>query len=50
MTLSPVFWTYLKVVLLVATVPAIVGFVIVLAERRSPTRAASAATCAASGA
>jgi len=28
------FWTYLKVVLLVATVPAIVGFVIVLAERR----------------
>jgi NADH-quinone oxidoreductase subunit H len=34
MTLSPLFWTYLKVVLLVATVPAIVGFVIVLAERR----------------
>lgn len=34
MTLPPVFWTYLKVVLLVATVPAIVGFVIVLAERR----------------
>ncbi|MFY9550464.1 MAG: NADH-quinone oxidoreductase subunit NuoH [Thermoanaerobaculia bacterium] len=32
--LSPLFWTYLKVVLLVATVPAIVGFVIVLAERR----------------
>src|SRR6476661_71137 len=32
--LSPEFWTYLKVVLLVATVPAIVGFVIVLAERR----------------
>ena len=28
------FWTYLKVVLLVAIVPAIVGFVIVLAERR----------------
>ena len=34
MTLSPMFWTYVKVVLLVATVPAIVGFVIVLAERR----------------
>ena len=34
MNLPPVFWTYLKVVLLVATVPAIVGFVIVLAERR----------------
>ena len=34
MSLSPTFWTYLKVVLLVATVPAIVGFVIVLAERR----------------
>jgi len=33
-TLSPLFWTYVKVVLLVATVPAIVGFVIVLAERR----------------
>jgi NADH-quinone oxidoreductase subunit H len=33
-TLSPMFWTYLKVVLLVATVPAIVGFVIVFAERR----------------
>jgi NADH-quinone oxidoreductase subunit H len=33
-TLPPVFWTYLKVVLLVATVPAIVGFVVVLAERR----------------
>jgi NADH-quinone oxidoreductase subunit H len=32
--LSPEFWTYLKVVLLVATVPAIVGFVIVFAERR----------------
>jgi NADH-quinone oxidoreductase subunit H len=32
--LSPAFWTYVKVVLLVATVPAIVGFVIVLAERR----------------
>jgi NADH-quinone oxidoreductase subunit H len=32
--LPPEFWTYLKVVLLVATVPAIVGFVIVLAERR----------------
>jgi NADH-quinone oxidoreductase subunit H len=30
----PEFWTYLKVVVLVATVPAIVGFVIVLAERR----------------
>ena len=34
MNLPPLFWTYLKVVLLVATVPAIVGFVIVLAERR----------------
>ncbi len=34
MKLSPEFWTYLKVVVLVATVPAIVGFVIVLAERR----------------
>jgi NADH-quinone oxidoreductase subunit H len=34
MKLPPEFWTYLKVVLLVATVPAIVGFVIVLAERR----------------
>jgi NADH-quinone oxidoreductase subunit H len=34
MTLPAEFWTYLKVVLLVATVPAIVGFVIVLAERR----------------
>jgi NADH-quinone oxidoreductase subunit H len=33
-TLSPEVWTYVKVVLLVATVPAIVGFVIVLAERR----------------
>jgi NADH-quinone oxidoreductase subunit H len=32
--LSAEFWTYVKVVLLVATVPAIVGFVIVLAERR----------------
>ena len=32
MNLPPEFWTYLKVVLLVATVPAIVGFVIVLAE------------------
>jgi NADH-quinone oxidoreductase subunit H len=32
--LPPEFWTYLKVVLLVATVPAIVGFVVVLAERR----------------
>ena len=32
--LPPAFWTYLKVVLLVALVPAIVGFVIVLAERR----------------
>jgi NADH-quinone oxidoreductase subunit H len=34
MNLSAEFWTYVKVVLLVATVPAIVGFVIVLAERR----------------
>ena len=34
MNLPPEFWTYLKVVLLVALVPAIVGFVIVLAERR----------------
>ena len=34
MNLTPEFWTYVKVVLLVATVPAIVGFVIVLAERR----------------
>jgi len=34
MKLPPEFWTYLKVVILVATVPAIVGFVIVLAERR----------------
>ncbi len=34
MNLSPEFWTYAKVVLMVATVPAIVGFVIVLAERR----------------
>jgi NADH-quinone oxidoreductase subunit H len=33
-TLTPQFWTYAKVVLLVATVPAIVGFVVVLAERR----------------
>jgi len=33
-TLSPEFFTYAKVVLLVATVPAIVGFVVVLAERR----------------
>jgi NADH-quinone oxidoreductase subunit H len=32
--LSAEFWTYAKVVLLVATVPAIVGFVVVLAERR----------------
>jgi NADH-quinone oxidoreductase subunit H len=32
--LTPTVLTYLKVVLLVATVPAIVGFVIVLAERR----------------
>jgi NADH-quinone oxidoreductase subunit H len=32
--MSQTAWTYLKVVLLVATVPAIVGFVIVLAERR----------------
>jgi NADH-quinone oxidoreductase subunit H len=31
---SQTVWTYVKVVLLVATVPAIVGFVIVLAERR----------------
>jgi NADH-quinone oxidoreductase subunit H len=34
MRLTPEFWTYAKVVLLVATVPAIVGFVVVLAERR----------------
>ena len=34
MTLTPLFWTYVKVVLLVATVPAIVGSSIVLAERR----------------
>jgi NADH-quinone oxidoreductase subunit H len=34
MNVPPEFWTYLKVVVLVATVPAIVGFVIVLAERR----------------
>jgi len=34
MRLTPAFWTYAKVVLLVATVPAIVGFVVVLAERR----------------
>jgi NADH-quinone oxidoreductase subunit H len=33
-TLPAEFWTYAKVVLLVATVPAIVGFVVVLAERR----------------
>jgi NADH-quinone oxidoreductase subunit H len=32
--LTPTFLTYVKVVLLVALVPAIVGFVIVLAERR----------------
>lgn len=32
--LTPTVLTYLKVVILVATVPAIVGFVIVLAERR----------------
>ena len=32
--LTPTFLTYVKVVLLVATVPAIVGFVVVLAERR----------------
>lgn len=32
--LTPTFLTYLKVVILVAVVPAIVGFVIVLAERR----------------
>jgi NADH-quinone oxidoreductase subunit H len=31
---SPTVWTYLEVLLLVAIVPAIVGFVIVLAERR----------------
>ena len=34
MSLSAEVWTYIKVVLLVATVPAVVGFVIVLAERR----------------
>jgi NADH-quinone oxidoreductase subunit H len=33
-TLTPEFWTYVKVVLLVASVPAIIGFVVVLAERR----------------
>jgi len=32
--LTPTVLTYIKIVLLVATVPAIVGFVIVLAERR----------------
>jgi NADH-quinone oxidoreductase subunit H len=32
--LTPTVLTYVKVVLLVAVVPAIVGFVIVLAERR----------------
>ncbi len=32
--LTPTFLTYLKVVLLVAVVPAVIGFVIVLAERR----------------
>ncbi len=32
--LTPTFLTYVKVVLIVAVVPAIVGFVIVLAERR----------------
>lgn len=34
MTITPTLLTYLKVLILVATVPAIVGFVIVLAERR----------------
>ncbi len=34
MTLPPLFWTYLEVVLLVAVVPAIIGFVVVLLERR----------------
>jgi NADH-quinone oxidoreductase subunit H len=34
MKLTPTMLTYLKVVILVAVVPAIVGFVIVLAERR----------------
>ena len=34
MRLTPEVWTYVKVVLLVATVPAIVGFVVVYAERR----------------
>ena len=34
MKLTQEFWTYAKVVLLVATVPAVVGFVVVLAERR----------------
>jgi len=34
MNLSAEFWTYVKVVLLVAMVPAIIGFVVVLAERR----------------
>jgi len=34
MNASPTVWTYLEVLLLVALVPAIVGFVIVLAERR----------------
>lgn len=34
MTITPTVLTYLKVLVLVATVPAIVGFVIVLAERR----------------
>ncbi len=34
MRLTPEVWTYVKVVLLVATVPAIVGFIVVLAERR----------------
>ncbi len=32
--LTPTFLTYLKVILLVAVVPAVVGFVVVLAERR----------------
>ncbi len=32
--LTPTVLTYLKVVLLVAVVPAVVGFVVVLAERR----------------
>ena len=32
--LTPTVLTYVKVVLLVAVVPAIIGFIIVLAERR----------------